>query len=185
MSVPPDFLSQLAIRIAAAIHVATPDLRECTWHPGRFDLAELSDLSTRAPAVRVALLSVGAGVLQGGSAWHHPLRMGAFVITDARSTEHQDIAAVAIVQRLLQLIPGNRWNEGFADQAEDVAAQNLFAGRASRNARIGLWGVSWTQRVALQAAPEPVPGFLADACATGLGPAAEDPVLVSQFEAPS
>lgn len=172
-----ELLSGLPGTICAAIRLALPDLRECVPHGGRFDLAELKSFSARAPSVRVAVLGLGREREIGGPAWEYDLRLAAFVVVTDRPGLPRHEAAVAITQRLVTLIGATRWAASIG-QARGVAADNLYSS-GLREQGVALWGVSWVHSVQLHPTPSiagPLPSRL---YATGLGPAADDPVEVT------
>lgn len=176
--VDPTLLSGLPRIIADAVKLALPELTECVPHPGRFDLRELEAFAARAPAVRIALLGLGRGVEVGGPAWEHDLSFGAFVVTTDRANLPRQAAAVNIVQKLVTLISANRWQTSGIGQASGITADNLY-NPTTRQRGIALWGVSWTHKAQLYADPAAVDPLPAALYASGLGPAADDPVLIS------
>ena len=154
-----------------------PELRDCLAHAGRFDLAELKSFATRAPAVRVALLGLGAEAEASGPTWEYDLRLAAFVVVTDRPGLPRQEAAIAITQRLVTLIGGARWGQPVG-QARRVVAENLY-GSGLRDQGVALWAVSWQQRAMLYPTPATADPLPARLYVTGLGPAADDPVEVT------
>lgn len=171
-----DLLSRLPGAICTAIAQALPELRDCLPHAGRFDLAELKSFATRAPAVRVALLGLGREAEGGGPTWEYEARLAAFVVVTDRPGLPRHEAAIAITQRLVTLIGAARWGQPVG-QAKGVAADNLYSS-GLREQGVALWGVTWIQSVQLYPTPASAAPLPTRLYATGLGPAADDPVQV-------
>lgn len=150
----PALLASLPDRIADAIRAALPGLREVAAHAGRFDLEELKAFTARAPAVRVALLRVDAGVEVAGPAIQREAALAAFIVTRDAPSLPRDAAAATIAQALLGLVEGNRWGSPDLGQARNVAAENLY-NAGTRGQGVSLWAVSWAQPLTLEAAPAP------------------------------
>lgn len=148
-----DLLARLPGLAADAIRAAAPGLRDCGPHAGRFDLAELKAFSARAPAVRVALLSVGAEARAGGPQRRWTARLAAFVVTRDAPGLDRAASAAAIVQRILLLADGARWGVAAFGPAYGIEAQNLY-GAGTRGAGVALWAVQWRQPVAVETGPD-------------------------------
>ena len=131
--------------VVSAIKARVPSVA-VEEHGGRFDAAELKRVAVRAPAVFVAVLGVG-DVRELGGEIGAALNMGAFVITTSASSAPRDEAALAIVQALLGLVPGNRWGraEGNPDR---ITAENLFSSTIDKRG-VAMWAVSWRQRTTI------------------------------------
>lgn len=178
---PPELLAGFPRLVAQKIDAAIPELAECDWHPGRFDLAEIRDFGARTPSVRVSLITVGPGAEQGGPTWYHELVMAAFVLTQDAPGLPRDVMAMALVQRLLQLIPTTNWGSDHVGQARQVSAESLYS-KGTRERGIGLWGISWRQHMRLVTDTPLDPNFLEVICSTGLNAPAFDPFEVSRIE---
>nr|WP_205702106.1 hypothetical protein [Candidatus Hamiltonella defensa] len=76
------------------------------------------------------------------------LRLAAFVVTGDRRQLPKDEAALAIVESLLVLIPGQRWGVTGTMDAKGVKADNLFSGQVERQG-VAMWAVTWEQSVRL------------------------------------
>jgi len=177
----PTLLARLPGVIAGLIHAEMPDLREAAAHPGRFDLDELRAFMARAPAVRVAALGIDQGTEAGGPVLWREIDLAAFVVTRPAPQLAAADAALAIVQRLLEFVPGRRWAETCLGQARAVAARNLYSGGA-RDSGVALWAVTWSQPVQLEtpAPGEPLPSSIYAGLAPDIGPDhVDDYVLVS------
>lgn len=169
----PALLADLPDRVADAIRAALPSLREVAAHAGRFDIDELKAFTARAPAVRVALLRVDAGVEAAGPAIRREAALAAFIVTRDAPALPRDRAAATIAQALLTLVEGNRWASPDLGQARNVAAENLYNAGA-RGQGVSLWAVSWSQPLMLEAGPGPgVPVDLYASWAPEIGAAFE------------
>ncbi|MBE0529535.1 MAG: hypothetical protein IH626_01825 [Rhodospirillales bacterium] len=129
-------LMDLQDAAVAAIEARFPKLKSCERHPGRFDLDELGRFLTVAPAVRVALLSIGGaagteeGLAQGDA------RLAAFIVTRDAGNVDKDKAAQAIVDGLIPLVTGF---------GQEVRGENLYSTPAGKQG-VALWAVTWVQR---------------------------------------
>jgi hypothetical protein len=119
----------------AAIEARFPKLKSCERHSGRFDLDELGRFLTMAPAVRVALLSIGGAVGADTGLAQGDARLAAFIVTRDAGTVSKDKAALAIVDGLVPLV---------ADFGREVRAENLYSTPAGKQG-VALWAVTWVQ----------------------------------------
>jgi hypothetical protein len=132
--------------VAAGIRSRITGLRECSPHAGRFDLAELRRISSRTPAVYVAILGI-PGIHEAPTGEKDlELAMGIYVVAGDRDGITRDVAAVNIVEALTLLIPGNHWGMSDVFAAGSVKASNLYSGDVDRRA-VALWGISFRQTV--------------------------------------
>ena len=137
-------LATLPDTITAAIKARFPGLKQCEKHDGRFDLTELERFLTVAPAVRVAVLSIGGAVEEGEGLAQGNVRLAAFVVArDAGNVKKGD-AALAIVDGLVALVAGNDWGLSTAGPAKDVRAENLYSTSIGKQG-VALWAVTWVQ----------------------------------------
>lgn len=139
-------LVALPAAIVAGINERFPKLKSCEAHPGRFDLDELERFVAAAPAVRVAVLSVGGIVGGEDGVAIGDARITAFIVTRDAGRVTKDEAARAIVDGLAPLVFENRWGLATAQPARDVAATNLYS-TPSGKVGVTLWAVTWLQGV--------------------------------------
>ncbi len=73
----------------------------------------------------------------------------AFVVTRDTRTAKRDLGAVALVDTLARLVPGNRWGlEASRSVPENVRGDNLFSATVDK-AGVAMWAVSWQQSMEL------------------------------------
>ncbi len=137
---------ELRRAIINKVSAALPELKVVSQHPGRFNLDELQRIATQLPAVRVALLGMPTVNIIATGENEAQLRLAAFVVTGDRRQLPKDEAALAIVERLLVLIPGQRWGVKGTLAATGVTADNLFSGKVQRQG-VAMWAVSWEQAI--------------------------------------
>ncbi|KAB1440351.1 phage protein Gp37 [Pseudodesulfovibrio senegalensis] len=141
-------LASLRDAVVAKIDQATSRKVHCASHGGRFDLHELKRISTKAPAVFVAVLGFSDLTESCGDyeAW---VTWGAFVVTRDRPGQPRDLAALSIVDMLSLLIPGNTWDlKESISTAERTRADNLFSTVIDK-AGMAMWAISWRQNMTL------------------------------------
>lgn len=160
-------LADLADLIAADIAVALPDLASCEAAAGRFDLKELAALGAKPPAVRVAVLGIGAGKATGGPAFHHLVQIVAYIVTADAPTLPRDRAALAITERIVTLVHGHAWGVSALGEPEGVAADNLYS-QGARGRGVALWAVAWRQPIMLGKVPAHQGALPAEWYAAGL-----------------
>lgn len=148
----PGYLADLPDLIAARIHEVLPGLRQCAGMAGRFDLAELQTVSTRAPAVLVARLGSSMPRPMAGPHYIYALRMAAFIVTKDAPGLGRDAAAASICQTLLQRVPDATWGIEGLGPASDVADQSL-SGSAQKAKGVAVWAVTWIQPTTLEPLP--------------------------------
>lgn len=148
MSVSPNLLSDVPERVCDAVRLVLPDLRSCRPHAGRFDLNELKQSGLAAPAVLVSVLGAKQGSGHAGGAVVFTLRLAAFVVTRDGLGLPRDVAAGAICQALMDLLPERNWGEPALGAARDVEASTLVSS-AARDVAASLWAVTWSHPVTL------------------------------------
>jgi hypothetical protein len=164
---PTPILPQIPQRIADEVAAAMPDLASCEPHSGRFDLRELQALGARAPAVRVGVLGLGRAAEKGGPIWEHEVQLAAYVVTQDRAGLDRAAAALAIVERLVELVHAAPWIGDDMGPPEGVSADNLY-GAGARAQGVALWAVVWRQAVQIGARPAHAGALPADWYVGGL-----------------
>lgn len=141
-------MSLLTIRdaIAAAIKPSLIGIKTCEGHAGRFDLNEIKRIATKAPALYLSISQI-ENINDDGNEINATIHWVAFIITrDIPGTE-RDVSALAYVQALISLLPGNNWA---LDETETtpkkINAKNLYTANIDKKG-IAMWAVSWSQRM--------------------------------------
>lgn len=176
MTVSPDLIGKLPDTICAAVKVGLPHLKTCKRIEGKFNLPELKKKGIAAPAVLVSILGAKEDEQYAGDGPTFMLSMAAYVTTKNGMTGPRDVAAAAICQHLLGLIPGHRWGDPAVGPARDVRMATLVSGATQDNA-VSLWAVTWNQPVSFFCEdPQPVPIelYMADAPSQGDPRVADD-----------
>lgn len=121
---------------------AIPGVRTVQTHGGRFDLAELKRVSTQSPALLIACLS-----LPGIDDRHGTLDVhwGIFIVARSNAREKRDEIALALAQRVLDLVRGNDWDVD-AQRPTRLRADNLFNTTVDKQG-VALWAVSFQQKL--------------------------------------
>lgn len=141
-------LKELRQAVIDQIKQDIPKLRAVDAHPGRFNLEELKRIATKLPAIRVALMSSPQLKQVETGEKEAVVRMAAFVITGDRRGLPKDDAALALVEALLVLVPGQRWSMKGVLDAANVKADNLFSGKVDRQG-VAMWAITWEQPIRL------------------------------------
>jgi hypothetical protein len=141
-------LSTYRAAVVAGIEAAVPAFRSVEPHGGRFDLDELKRFGAAAPAARVALLGVSPAQELASGAMRATVRAGVFVLTRDAPALPRDVAALVLVDGVLQAVRGNLWGLDTTERPQAMRADNLFGTRLAQTG-IDLWAVSWEQRVHL------------------------------------
>lgn len=145
-------ISRFLSALTAGVSAKLPDLRTCEAFRGPVTSAEITRLSTRMPAVLVVCLGVAAAAETGDRRVDAALRLSAFVVTGDRVGLPKEQAALAVVEGLLEYLPGFRPGAGLpAGAPEGLGAENLFSEPLDGNG-VALWSVSWRQALRLGAA---------------------------------
>lgn len=139
-------LSRLPQNVCTQIKVHLPDLKRCEPQAGKFSLDELKKSGVIAPAVLVSILGAKQDRTFAGHSVEFPLRMAAYVVTRNGLGKDKDIHAANICQKLLSIIPSNRWDEPAFGEARDAAMETLISSQTRDNA-VSLWAVTWIQPV--------------------------------------
>jgi hypothetical protein len=137
-------LSDLRRAVADRLAELLPKLKSCETHPGRFDEAELKRFLTAAPAVRVAILGIGAGRDTGSGEWDWPVTLAAFVATQSAGKLDRAESAQNIVWAILNAVPATDWGVDNARTPEQIRADNLTSAEVT-SLGAALWAVSWQQ----------------------------------------
>ena len=142
-------ISRFLAALTEGLSAKLPDLRACEAHRGPVTSREIARFSKRAPAVLAACLGVTAAAETGDRRVDATLRLGAFVLTADRAGLPKDRAALAVVEGLLEYLPGFHPGAGIpAGEPEGLRAENLFSGPLDRTG-VALWAVSWRQTLRL------------------------------------
>jgi hypothetical protein len=126
-----------------ALQILNVDIRS---HRGRFTLDDLKTVSARSLSVWIACLAVKNADFQAGQidcrcVW------GAFVCTADKADKKRDAAALVVMTRLMQIIPGNLWGLDIS-APERIEATNLYSGKTDEKG-ITVWAATWEQVVTL------------------------------------
>lgn len=113
-------------------------------HAGRFDAAELLRVATQAPAVLVGVLAL-ADISETCAEVSCTCQVVAIVVCKDAPGLPRDVAALALVQELAKIVPGNCWGTAGEQAPESIRADNLFSASVDK-AGVAMWGVAWRQR---------------------------------------
>ncbi|WP_282094318.1 hypothetical protein [Epibacterium ulvae] len=132
--------------ICAKIKNHLPELRECEPHEGQYSLEDLKREGLLAPAVKVSCIAAKQTSTRSGGAPNYTLQMAAFVVTrdTTRPKMARDVSAANICQRLLGLIPENRWGLPACGEAQNVMMHSLRTVKVQSRG-VSLWAVTWNQ----------------------------------------
>jgi phage gp37-like protein len=134
--------------IVTTIKDLMPELRSVETHGGVFGAGELKRFATKAPGIRVALLSVDDPKPQSGGAVQWRAKCVAYVMTKNRGGLKRDVAALNIVTALVAHINDHRFGLTFVTPAKPVTARTLYSGELDKSG-ITLWAVQWFQTIEL------------------------------------
>lgn len=150
---PADLLATLADTMAARIHVALPDLRDCRGMAGRYDLDQIKNRGVACPAVLVSRLRISQDLTVAAPHFLWQVQMVAFILTRDELGLPRDLAAANIAQVLLGLIPDQVWGLGNdLGGAFNVGEEPLITASAEKQA-LSLSAVTWTQPLSLSGLP--------------------------------
>lgn len=141
-------LETLRDAVVATISAAVGPEIACEPHGGRFDAAELKRVSTKAPAVFVAVLgyrdlAYANGLYQANVAW------GAFVVARDRRGVHRDLVATAVMDRLALIVPEQTWStDACLGTPQAVRGDNLFSSGVDKLG-VAMWAMTWQQTMVL------------------------------------
>lgn len=139
---------QMRDQIAGAIKEAVPALRASTPHGGRFNLQELRRYAVSAPCILVACLGAPK-ITEEGSQLVAKLRWAAFVLARDTKGQSRGAEALLLVEALLGVIRGNRWELEHAHRPESLRAENLYSGKLDTHG-VALWAITWEQSLDLE-----------------------------------
>lgn len=142
-------MSLVAFResIAKVLDSKVPDIVSVDVHGGQFTLAELARVGAKSPSIRVACLGVKGATLDGGIRVAAEVQWGAFVIVRGTSITGRDEAALAVVNSLLKVVPGNRWDTDLANSPPiGIRGDNLYSSELDSKG-LAMWAVTWMQKV--------------------------------------
>ncbi|BCS94613.1 hypothetical protein DSLASN_02450 [Desulfoluna limicola] len=139
-------LNDLLKAVCAEFKSHFPSLRTCEPHGGRFDLQELKRISTKAPAVFVAILGTGKVKEVGSGEVDIPVSLAAFVVTKTEGKLPCAESALNVAEGLLTRIPGSNWACDGVFGADPATAKNLYSGTIASKG-VAMWAVTWTQKV--------------------------------------
>lgn len=121
-------------------------------HGGDFDLAELKAYGKKSAAVFVAIMHAESAQLGGIPRACASVAM--VVLTKDQPTSRRDIAALNVVEALLNILtraPNQRWglDASFGlSNVSDVRSDNFYS-RKLDNEGVALWGVAFKQTIGL------------------------------------
>ena len=144
-------LASLRAAIAAALDAATPPSVTCAEHGGRFDIEELRRVSAKAPALFVAVLGFSDCAESCGS-YEATVSWAVFSVARDKPGVSRDRSAMALVDALALIVPGNTW--GLAESIgtpDGVRGDNLFSATVDK-AGVAMWATTWRQRMQLGSA---------------------------------
>lgn len=148
-------IPRLLAALTAGLSAKLPDLRACEAHPGPVTREEIARFSRQTPAVLTACVGAAAVEEYGDGRADADLQLAAFVLAGDRAALPRDRAALAVVEGVLEWLPGFRPGGGvIAGPPRQVRAENLFSGPLDRTG-IALWAVSWRQTLRLGSAARP------------------------------
>ncbi|SNR22881.1 hypothetical protein [Paracoccus sediminis] len=156
MSLRPDLLATLPGLVAAEVQGWLPDLATCKGVVGRIELAEVKRLGIAAPAVLVSRFGTRVAQALAGPHRHYLVDLAAFVVTKDALGLDRNTAAATITQALLTRLPDLEIDAEGVGEVSDLTEHSLVTTDVLKEG-IALWAVTWRQRVALEAHPEPEP----------------------------
>ena len=134
--------------VIAKLKDTMPESVHCDSHGGRFDLNELRRVSSKAPAVYVATLGF-SNLKESSGAYEAIVAWGAFVVAKDQPKVKRDQVALAIVDMLSLIIPGNNWGlDAVLGSPERIQADNLFSALIDK-AGVAMWAITWRQHMQL------------------------------------
>lgn len=123
-------------------------------HPGTFDLAALKRFVVAAPAVRVAVVGLGAPAIRNDGRVALPVKVSAAILTKPHPPLSAYQAANALATAVIVAVSNDVVGVGNGYPVTDVRAQNDYSGRLEEvGGEIALWQVTWTQSIVLGADP--------------------------------
>lgn len=144
-------MSLLALRTAIVdtLKADVPAVKDIDGHGGRFGLDELKRWAVKAPAIRVAVLGLRDFSEQPQGKFRGTARIGLFLLTKDTPGSERSAAALAIVDALIQKIPGNTWGmDQTVNTPKAMRGENLYGAELDKSA-IALWALAWEQEAEL------------------------------------
>lgn len=139
-------LTDLPQTVCDQIEIRLPKLKTCEPHEGKFDLGELKKRGLAAPAVLVSVLGAKQDTTYADAAHSFLLKMSAYVLVRDGMGAKRDIAAGAICQILLGLVPDKDWDLEGIGLSRNVAMHCLVSGKV-KDVAASLWAVTWDQPI--------------------------------------
>lgn len=134
-------INQYRQAVVARIRNAMPELRECSEQFGRFALDDLETTIVKAPAVRVATLSVKGKAQPSGQA-EADLVCAAFVITEG---QQRDASAWAIAEAIFVLLDtGQMFGLTRLGTPTNISIVPVITGKLKSKA-VSIIAVEWRQ----------------------------------------
>lgn len=146
MIIAPDTLSGLPQKICDEVKIRLTDLQTCEPHAGKFSLEELKKRGIASPSVLISTLGAKQGETYAGHSTEFLLSMAAFVVCKDALGLQRDIRAANICQVLLQLIPGQTWDNDACGEAQAVEMKTLISAK-TKDVGASLWAVTWNQPI--------------------------------------
>ena len=148
-------MNLVAYRLAMrdAIAAAVPAARSVQIHGGRFDLAELKRISTRAPAIRLAILSVASTEHTSRARLRYDIQWIAVVIAHGTAQTTRADQALDLSDTLIAHLPRSKLGIPGAEMIapESIRATNAYKGAIDR-INIASWFIEWRQAFIVSAA---------------------------------
>jgi hypothetical protein len=140
-------LVALRAAIVATLAAALNNRVEVVAHSGRFTEAELSAFMIKAPAVRVAVLGVGAITSCATGGFDADVQVGIYIATkDEAAKLDRDAQSLGLVEGVLVTAHHARWGLDFCHPAAPAGAQNLYT-ETGRQKGVSLWAVDLIQKI--------------------------------------
>lgn len=135
--------------IATRVGVEVATLKESRTHGGRVSVDEVRRWAMLSPCARTAIVGVPAAAYEGGQVVLKPL-VGVYLVTSGTSQQGRDAGALALVNQLMKVIPGNRWTitDAKAPDTTTIRADNLYTAQIDQLG-VALWAVTWRQSIDL------------------------------------
>lgn len=139
-------LAAYRLAMREAIVTAVPAARSVELHGGRFDLAELKRISTRAPAIRLAILSVATTEHTSRARLRYDIQWIAVIIAQGTSQTARADQALTLADTLLAQLPRSKLGIPGAEMigTDSIRASNAYNGAIDR-INIASWVIEWRQ----------------------------------------
>jgi hypothetical protein len=138
-------LVALRSAIVTDFEAAIPDAKAVEPYGGKLNLAEINRLTTRAPAILVAMVTGGSSDERPANQWQVEMLISAFVIAEDKRGTDRDAVALSIAEQVIARVAAWPWR-GTAQsrQPTDVKFESLYSGKLDRSG-VALLAVTWKQ----------------------------------------